>query len=347
MAEGSTDVDPEVLADLQGVERFMTFFGAGVLRPEFWELCLLFRENREVLRRELARLERLRAENRPPGIDPAVMDRLLLIRRRFQPMVKRLRDFLGAHPSVTESFRLDLAIVLLMSSQEGRAAAERWSADPAAQAEDVLRHMADLERRADAYCRALVSERRDAPAPEPGAPDVRPGDIDSTIRVHPDFLEDLRRVNRARALLEGIRPPAELWELVLLILVLREETRSGIEELERLKKEGRPGEFAGAAYAFREKIGRMRERYGELVGALRRHLIGLLGAWEGDTEELVLAIMVATVQGRHRVRQWLQKPAESRDELLHWVRVLRDRARKYQDSLRGREPSEQPLPRPS
>jgi hypothetical protein len=337
MAEGATDVDPEVLADLQGVERLMTFFGAGVLRPEFWELCLLFRENREFLRGELVRLERLRAENRPLAIEPAVLDRLLLVRRRFQPTVKRLRDFLGAHPSVTESFRLDLAIVLLMSSAEGRAAAERWGADPGARADEVLRHMADLERRADAYCRALVSERRDAPPPEPAGRDLRPGDIDSTIRVHPDFLEDLRRVLRARALLEGIRPPAELWELMLLILVLREETRAGIEELERLKKEGRPGEFAGAAYAFREKIGRMRERYGGLVGALRRCLTGLVGAWEGDTEELVLAIMVATVQSRHRVRQWLQKPTESRDEILHWVRVLRDRARKYQDSLRDQE----------
>ncbi|MFN3486931.1 MAG: hypothetical protein ACK44W_15810, partial [Planctomycetota bacterium] len=167
------------------------------------------------------------------------------------------------------------------------------------------------------------------------------------IRVHPDFLEDLRRVLRARALLEGIRPPAELWELMLLILVLREETRNGLEELERLKREGRPGEFAGAAYALREKASRMRERYGDLVEALRRHLISLLGAWAGDTEELVLAIMVATVQGRHRVRQWLQKPADSRDEILHWTRVLRDRARKYQDTLRGQEAPEQPLPRPS
>lgn len=346
MAEGVAGVDPEVLDDLQGVERFLTFFGAGVLRPEFWELYLLFRENREILRRELGRLERLRAEQRPLAIEPAILDRLLTVRRRFQPAVRRLRDFLGAHPSVTESFRLDLAIVLLMSSPEGRAAAERWSADPTAQADEVLRFMADFERRADAYCRALVSERREAPPSTPKQSDARPGDIDSTIRVHPDFLEDLRRVLRARALLEGIRPPAELWELMLLILVLREETRNGIEELERLKREGRPGEFAGAAYALREKASRMRERYGDLVEALRRHLISLLGAWAGDTEELVLAIMVATVQGRHRVRQWLQKPADSRDEILHWTRVLRDRARKYQDTLRGQEAPEQPLPRP-
>ncbi|MFN3485345.1 MAG: hypothetical protein ACK44W_07670, partial [Planctomycetota bacterium] len=180
MAEGAAGVDPEVLDDLQGVERFLTFFGAGVLRPEFWELYLLFRENREILRRELGRLERLRAEQRPLAIEPVILDRLLTVRRRFQPAVRRLRDFLGAHPSVTESFRLDLAIVLLMSSPEGRAAAERWSADPTAQADEVLRSMADLERRADAYCRALVSERRDAPPSTLRESDARPGDIDST-----------------------------------------------------------------------------------------------------------------------------------------------------------------------
>jgi len=379
MTDRAPNVEAGVLEDLLCVERCSTLFGHGGPRPEFWETYLLLRSNRDFFRAEVERVAALRQHGRDGGLDASLLARLSAIRLEFYPLAKRLREFLAKSSALVEGIRLELALVFIMSSPQGRDTATRWMSDRSGNAEEAAIRLKVMGRLADAYCRAILESRKVAwasavaatprsasaesaspvapppPNPEPVAvpaavappppkplpspitpPPVKtaPADVDSTVKVHPLFLEDLRRVLSARRLLDGMKPAVELWELVTLILALRDETRASIAELERLRKLGKPGEFAGEAYNFRQKTTRMKERYGAVVEELRRYLQELFGSWSGETEELVLALMMATAQSRHRIRQWLERRDEWREEAMHWSRRLLERARGYQESLR-------------
>src|SRR5947208_58142 len=65
----------------------------------------------------------------------------------------------------------------------------------------------------------------------------------ATVKLKPEFVEDLRRLNTCRQLMAGTTP-APGWELYALLLMQPEETRRTMEELEYLKGNGKPGEFA-------------------------------------------------------------------------------------------------------
>lgn len=370
-----SQVDKEVLGDLRDAERLSTFFERGPMRPEFWEVFLALRHDRELVQSEVRRLTALRDSGQPRKVEGPILDRLKEVRTEHYGLAVQLRQFLQSLPQPPEGMHLELAIVFIMASPKARESASSWTGDPLRGVQEAGARLRIMKKLSDDYCQALLEARRDevptpAEAPTPPAPEppklesvpiappapelfppapvvappeqvvkvpelLRPGppDVDSTIRVHPQFIEDLRRVKQVRQLLQGPKGAPELWELVALVTTLRDETRRSIADLERLKVHGKPGEFPAEAYNFREKVARVREKYGVLVSDLRPWLLRLFGKWEGEVEELALALVIATMQGRHRVKAWVGKPDGGGDEAKRWMEALLSRARGYLDAL--------------
>jgi hypothetical protein len=175
----------------------------------------------------------------------------------------------------------------------------------------------------DAYRKALLEIQRNA-VPPPAAPGTLTGA--PVMHLSSTLLEDLRAARKILALFDGQRPPAELWEVLGLVTSRRAETTRTALELHRLKKEGQPGEFAGAAFRFRERLQEIRLRLAQLVAAFREFLAGLPDPRrDPQLDEVVVASLVVSSGGRQRVRQWLEDPAGSRDEAVAYVESLRSR----------------------
>ena len=163
------------------------------------------------------------------------------------------------------------------------------------------------------------------PAPTP------PAETRITARLQPQFLEDLETVLRLSRALEGPRPAPPAWEIHALVAARREELPGQIRELERLKQSGKPGEFAGASYAMREKIREARAKHEVLAGNLRAYLEKISGGWQGEAEEIALAILLGSSHGRHRATQWMDDPDLCRNEALSLMKSLLGRAREHID----------------
>ena len=331
-------VDPLVVEDLRFVERVAAHFSGPGLRPEFWEVFTLMKANRDAFVAEGLRLEAAKKAGEPSALDPALLEKLRAIRKDYYPLARELRAFLEKLPTPLDGMRLELGIVLTMASTRGRESALRWVADPVHQAPDALPRVRVMTRLVDDYRKALLEQKMSAPPPPADDPLPAPAPSaskpdETAFRIHPQFLGDLRAGRRFVELLSGVRQPVELWEAVGFILVDRVSAASALRELQRLKRAGKPGEFAGEAFRTRERFVELRGKRGRFVGDLRAYLIKLFGKWEGEIEELVLAFIAASARGRHRARQWLDDPELCKDEAARFVADLRARAGEYREAL--------------
>lgn len=349
MGDTAYPVDPEIVQDLLCVERCSTFLGSGPLRPEFWEIFTLLKGSRQLVLDEVKRLTGLRAAGQPATIGLELHEKLLDIRRELYGLASDLRAFLAKHPGMRDGMRLELALVFIMGSARGREAAGKWVADPAVPSPDAALRVQLMGRMADAYCKALMEARRTSitplpepapapppPPPPPSEPDIvlkapepppaPPAETRVTARLQPQFLEDLELVQRLRRALEGPRPAPPPWEVHALVLLRRDEVPGWTAELERLKQSGKPGEFAGASWSLRERIREAKAKHEVLAGNLRAYLEKIAGGWQGEAEEIALAIVLGSTHGRHRASQWLEDPDICRVEALSLMKTLRERA---------------------
>jgi hypothetical protein len=335
-------VDPLVVEDLRYVERVAPLFGGPGARSEFWEVFTLLKSNRDAFMAEAARLEAAKKAGSPASLDPALLEKLRAIRKDYFPLARELRGFLEKLPTPLDGMRLELGLVLTMASTRGREAALRWVADPVNQAPDALPRVLVMTRLVDQYRKALLEQKMAAPPPPADDPLTAAVPVkleDKPLRIHPQFLGDLRAGRRFVELLSGGRQAVELWEAVGFILTDRVTAAGALRELQRLKRAGKPGEFAGEVFRTRERIAELRGKLARFVGDLRAYLVRLFGKWEGEIEELVLAFIAASARGRHRARQWLDDPELCKDEAARFVADLRSRAGDYREALKAADPT--------
>ena len=330
MVGPASEVDPQVVDDLRLVEQGCQILSVFGRRAEFWEVFTLLKTGRDAFQKECERLSVSPPETK---VAPAIVDRLVQIKSELYPLARQLREFLGKSPAgILDGMKQDLALVFLMGSAKARQSVSRWIADPVRSAPESALRLKILSRLVDAYRRALLDARREGASPIP-KPDTTVRSMSpSTVKLKPEFVDDLRYVSRCRRLLdEQENPPA--WDIVCLILMQREETRRTIDELGRLKVDGKPGEFAGELYRFRTRLKDIRTQFDPIALPVGAYLKTIFGSFGGDADELALAFLVASSQGRHRARQWLDDPELCRGEATASMNGLRTRAEYYLDAM--------------
>jgi hypothetical protein len=338
------NIDPLVVEDLRLVERVAVRFGGGALRPEFWEVFTLLKANRDAFVAEAARLEAAKKAGAETKVASELLEKLREIRKDHYPLARELRIFLEKKVSPPlEGVRLELAIVLLMASSRGRESALRWVSDPATQGPEAILRIRVMTGLIEGYRKALLEQHVAAPPPPADDPLPAPAPAaakpeEAPLRIHPQFLGDLRAARRFVELLSGGKTPVQLWEAVGYILVDRAGAVQALPELQRLKRDGQPGEFAGEAMRVKGRIAEVRARFDRFVADLRAFFEKTFGSWQGEIEELVLAFIAASPRGRHRARQWLDDPVLCKDEASRFVAELRARAGEYREALKAPEP---------
>jgi hypothetical protein len=100
-----------------------------------------------------------------------------------------------------------------------------------------------------------------------------------------------------------------------------------------LKVDGKPGEFAGALYRFRTRLKDIRSQFDPVALPVGVYLKSIFGTFGGDADELALAFLMASSQGRHRAKQWLDDPELCRGEASASMNGLRTRAEYYLDAM--------------
>jgi hypothetical protein len=125
------------------------------------------------------------------------------------------------------------------------------------------------------------------------------------------------------------------WEVHALVAARRVELPSRLDELDRLRQSGGPGEFAGASYSLREQIREARSRHEVLAGNLRGFLEKVMGGWSGEIQEIAMAILLGSAHGRHRAKQWIDDPEVCREEAVKLMRSLQARAKELLEKDRG------------
>ena len=304
------NIDPRILEDLRIVERGCTLFRSAGVSAEFWQTFILLKTNRDAVRAEIDRLSGLRDRG---ALDPQILEGLANIKAKHGPLVRRMGVFLGKSSLKLDGERANLAIVFLMGSPQ----VSRWMTDPEGSATEYGPRLKTIGRLVEAYHTELLKAQVAAP---------RASETPVDPAGKPDFVDDLRRVDRCRRLFEALDPMLG-WELNYLLLTARSETRRLMAELER------PGEFPAAADRFRQDLLRVRAQHGGFVKDLRAYLGKLYGGWGGEEDELALSFLVASSQGRARVRQWLDEPDLNRGEATASMNGLRKRARGYLGAL--------------
>ena len=331
MAETKSEIDPQVVEDLRCVEQGCQILGACGARAEFWESFTLLKIGRDAFQAEVDRLDAQRKQGAEAKVAPELTKKLGMIKSELSPLARQLREFLGKSPAgILDGMKQDLALVFLMGSKKARQAVTRWVTDPAGSAAESTLRLKILSRLVDAYRRALLDTRKQG-APPAASPDttvrsMRPSP--GTVKLKLEFVDDLRVVAEARKLFSNTdQVPG--WDLVCLILMQREETRRSIEELIQLQKTGKPGEFAGASSRLRGQLKQVREQFDSIALPVGAYLKTIFGKFEGPADELALAFLVASSQGRHRARQWLDDPELCKGEATASINGLRTRATMY------------------
>ena len=332
MVSPASEIDPQIVDDLRIVETGYQSLALAGTRGEFWEVFTLLKTGRDAFQRELDRLGELQSRGEKGKVDPAIVEKLANIKSELYPLARRLREFLGKSPAgILDGMKQDLALVFLMGSAKARHSVSRWVNDPVGLAAESSLRLKILSRLVDSYRRALLEARREAPPlakPDTTVRSMSP----STVKLKPEFVDDLRYVARCRRMFEG-PDAAPTWELVCLILLQREETRRSIDELGLLKVDGKPGEFAGALYRFRTRLKDIRSQFDPVAQPVAGYLKGIFGSFGGDADELALAFLMASSQGRHRAKQWLDDPELCRGEASASMNGLRTRAEYYLDAM--------------
>jgi hypothetical protein len=334
MGVGASDIDPQTVDDLRIVEQGSQLLAACGTRAEFWESFTLLKIGRSAFQSELDRLAARRKESGDAKVDPLMVQKLGQIKTQLSPLARQLREFLAkSSAGMLDGMKQDLALVFLMGSSKARQSVARWVNDPAGnQAESALK-LKILSRMVDGYRRALLEARREG-SPPPAQPDTTVRAMSpSSTRLKPEFIDDLRYLDRSRQV-QGLPEGSPGWDLVCLMLLEREETRLIIEELVQLKSSGKPGEFAGTSARLRTKLKQLHDQHDAIALPVLTYLRSVFGVFEGRADDLALAFLVASPQGRHRAKQWLDDPELCRGEATASMNGLRTRALSYLDALK-------------
>jgi hypothetical protein len=330
----ASEIDPQVVDDLRVVEQGIQTLGNCGTRAEFWEVFTLLKTGRDAFQKECERLSGWVTQGMKATLDPGLAEQLAKIKTDLYPLARRLRELLGKAPGgILDGMKQDLALVFLMGSAKARQSVSRWVADPAASAAESTLRLKILSRLVDSYRRALLDSRKQGALP-PTGPDTTVRSMSpAPPKLKADFVDDLRYVDRCRKLFDG-KDPAPAWDLVCLILMQRNETRREIDELSFLKKNGKPGEFAGSLHRLRTQLKEVRAQFDSVALPVGAYLKTIFGSFGGGVDELALAFLVASSQGRHRARQWLDDPELCRGEATASMNGLRSRAARYLDEVK-------------
>ena len=333
MPDPVSEVDPQTVDDLRVVEQGCQILGAAGARIEFWEGFTLLKIGREAFQSEVERLTAMRKKGGEVKVVSSMTDRLKDVKTQLLPLAKQLREFLAKSPAgILDGMKQDLALVFLMGSAKARASVAKWVADPAASAADSTLKLKILSRLVDSYRKALLDARRDNVAPAEKDTTVRAMQR-STVNLKPEFIEDLRRVESCKKLMGGMTPPPA-WDLYCLLIAQPDETRRTIEELEHLKVNGKPGEFAGTLYRMRGMLKQVRAQHEPMAVPLRTYFLKLFPSYGSQTDDLAFSFLVSSSQGRYRAKQWLEDPELCKGEATASMNGLRTRALAYLDATK-------------
>jgi len=332
------DVDPEVLDDLRLVTAAGRMFSACGERVQSWEAFTLVKCAREEVQSEVERVQGWIQTGMRAQLCAPLKERLAGLRAEFGPLAGQLYGYLQtaeACPVGPED--LDLAVVFLMGSAKARRSVTRWVSDPAGSGADASLRLRILSSLVQACVHAL-----DHPEPRTGLPeDTGRRTRGASIRLRPDAVQTLRVVDRCGEMLKKNALTIG-WELYTLVLTRSDETRLTIEELEQLQTRGKPGEFAGAAQRLRGPLKEVRAEHEPLIPPLQAYLTGVFGSFDSERDDLALALLAGSPQGRHFGRQWLDDPALCHDAAIASMTAMRARAAAYFEAARrptaGAEP---------
>jgi hypothetical protein len=330
-----SEIDPQVVDDLRIVEQGCQLLAASGARTEFWESFTLLKTGRQAYHAEIDRLTAKRRQGEDPKVDPAILKQLSRIKEQLLPLARQLREFLKASPAgILDGMKQDLALVFLMGSAKARHSVARWVSNPSGSADESNLRLKILSRLVDGYRRALLDARMQG-APAPATPDtVVRSMAPVTIKLKAEFVDDLRYVERCRQMFEKI-DPVKGWDIVCLVLMQREETRYLIDQMTQLRTNGAPGEYAGVASRLRTMLKQVRSQFNTIAMPVAVYLTGLFGNFGDEADELALAFLIASSQGRHRARQWLDDPELCRGEATASMNGLKSRAVRYLDAVKN------------
>jgi hypothetical protein len=330
-----SEIDPQVVDDLRIVEQGCQILAAFGSRTEFWESFTLLKTGREAYHAEIERLTARRASADGVKVDPAILQKLALIKEQLLPLARQLREFLGKAPGgILDGMKQDLALVFLMGSAKARQSVARWVSNPGGSADEANLRLKILSRLVDGYRRALLDARMQG-APPPAAPDTTVRSMAPvTVKLKGEFVDDLRYVERCRRMFEKV-DPVKGWDIVCLILMQRDETRTLIDQMTHLKDHGQPGEYAGVAARLRNMLKQTRAQFNTIALPVGVYLTSIFGNFGDEADELALAFLIASSQGRHRAKQWLDDPELCRGEATASMNGLRNRAARYLDAAKN------------
>jgi hypothetical protein len=333
-------VDPELLVDLRLVNSARRMFSACGERVQPWEAFTLVKAAREELQAEIERVQGWIQTGMRALLSPVLKERLAGISAEFGTLAGQLIGFLQTSENCPlEPDHIDFAVVFLMGSANARRSVTRWVSDPAGSAADSSLKLRILSTLVQSCLYALDHPESQPALPEDTSRRVR----GAAIRLRPDAVAALRVLDRCGALLKQSGVEAG-WELYYLALTRADETRLTLEELEQLQTGGKPGEFAGAAQRLRSPLKEVRADHQTLIPPLRAYLTGAFGSFDSERDDLALALLAGSPQGRHFARQWLEDPALCHDAAVASMTAMRGRASSYFDT--ARKPAAGPEPQP-
>ena len=79
----------------------------------------------------------------------------------------------------------------------------------------------------------------------------------------------------------------------------------------------------------------MAAQFNTLAMPLGVYFTTLFGNYGGEADDLALAFLIASSQGRHRAKQWLDDPELCRGEATASMNGLRNRAARYLDAVKN------------
>jgi hypothetical protein len=333
MADPVSEVDPQTVDDLRVVEQGCQILGAAGARIEFWEGFTLLKIGRDAFQAEIERLTLMRKKGAEAKVVSSLTDKLKDIKSLLSPLAKQLREFLGKSPAgMLDGMKQDLALVFLMGSAKARGAATKWVSDPLGNWDDAALKIKILARLVDGYRKALLEARRDNVPPAEKDTTVR-AMSPSTVKLKPEFVEDLRRLDGCKKMMPTVTPPPT-WDFFCLLLSQPDETRRIMEELEHLKVHGKPGEFAGTLYRLRTMLKQVRSQQEPSGLPLRKYFQSLFPTYGGEADELAFSFLISSSQGRYRAKQWLEDPELCKGEATASMNGLRTRAIAYLDAVK-------------
>lgn len=170
---------------------------------------------------------------------------------------------------------------------------------------------------------------------------VRPSESVSPVTlilprgVNPEILEDVRRVDQCRRIFEETNQSIEVWEVFCIVMLDQEATRSSLEKLEVLKKNGEQKSFVESAMELFDRLLKVRAQHGKFVRDLRAFLAGLpIGTFGKETMEMALGFIVASPRGRDRAQLWLTDNNRYKQEAAGRLEDVVSRTMNYQTALR-------------